>query len=116
LTLSACVSYSSRWEVTKAAKSIAEDVKAGILSVDQITEELLSKKMVTYPMPDPDLLIRSGGEERISNYLLWQIAYSELYFTDTLWPDFGKEKFVDALIDYQQRERRYGKTSDQVSK
>ncbi len=114
LTLTLALSYSSRWELTEAARKLARKVAAGELEPDSIDEATLSSSLATFPMPDPDLLIRTGGELRISNYLLWQIAYSELYFTDVLWPDFDKLKFVDALLDYQRRERRFGKTSDQL--
>ena len=115
LTLTLAISYSSRWELTRAARLIAERVAAGEISPDDIDERLVADSLATYPMPDPDLLIRTGGELRLSNYLLWQIAYSELYFTDILWPDFGKLQLVEALLDYQRRERRFGKTSDQLT-
>ena len=108
------LSYSSRWEITKATREIAEEVKAGLMSSDDITEELLSKHMVTNFMPDPDLLIRTGAEVRVSNYLLWQIAYSELYFCDTYWPDFMEEDLHEAIRCYQSRQRRFGKTEAQV--
>ncbi len=108
------LSYSSRWEITKAAKEIAAEVKAGKIGVDDISEELLSQHMVTNFMPDPDLLIRTGAEVRVSNYLLWQIAYSELYFCDTYWPDFMEEDLHEAIRCYQQRQRRFGKTEAQV--
>ena len=108
------LSYSSRWEITKATREIAEEVKAGLISSDDITEELLSKHMVTNFMPDPDLLIRTGAEVRVSNYLLWQIAYSELYFCDTYWPDFMEEDLHEAIRCYQSRQRRFGKTEAQV--
>ena len=115
MVLGMCLSYSSRWEITEAARRIASLAAGGDLNPDDITEDLFSSHLATAGMPDPDLLIRTGGEERISNFLLWQIAYSELYFTPTLWPDFNKSDFASALIDYQQRERRFGKTSAQVS-
>ncbi|HBX45932.1 isoprenyl transferase [Limibacterium fermenti] len=114
LTLVLALSYSSRWELTEAARAIARDVKNGLLSQESITEKQLSRYLTTYTLPDPDLLIRTGGEKRISNFLLWQLAYSELYFTDTFWPDFGEEELYAAIFDYQQRERRFGKTSEQV--
>lgn len=115
LQLNICISYSSRWEIVEAARRLAREAIDGKIKPDEIDESLFSSHLATAGMPDPDLLIRTGGEERISNYLLWQIAYSELYFTPTLWPDFGKEEYALALLDYQQRERRFGKTSEQVS-
>lgn len=115
LTLILALSYSSRWEIIEACKSIASQVKSGEIAVDDITDELFSKNLSTKDIPDPDLLIRTAGDYRISNYLLWQIAYSELYFTQVYWPDFSKEDFYAAVIDYQSRERRFGKTSEQVS-
>lgn len=114
LNLQLCLSYSSRWELTKAARELAEKAAKGLISPEEINEDTLSESLSTHGIPDPDLLIRTGGEQRISNFLLWQIAYSELYFTPVLWPDFDNEAFVEALLDYQGRERRYGKTSDQV--
>lgn len=114
LTLVLALSYSSRWEITEAVKKIADEVKAGSLASDTIDQQTISEHLSTNFMPDPELLIRTSGEYRISNYLLWQIAYSELYFTETLWPDFDKEEFYKALVDYQSRERRFGKTSEQV--
>ena len=108
------LSYSSRWEITKATREIAEDVKAGKLEIEDIDEELMSKHMVTNFMPDPELLIRTGAEVRVSNYLLWQIAYSELYFCDTYWPDFMEEDLHEAISQYQSRQRRFGKTEAQV--
>ncbi|MDE5839540.1 MAG: di-trans,poly-cis-decaprenylcistransferase, partial [Muribaculaceae bacterium] len=115
LQLNICISYSSRWEITEAARRLAREAAEGRLDPGDIDEEIFSSHLATAGMPDPDLLIRTGGEERISNYLLWQIAYSELYFTPVLWPDFGKKEYALALIDYQQRERRFGKTSEQVT-
>ena len=114
MTMVVALSYSSRWEITKAAKEIAAEVKAGKIGVDDISEDLLSQHMVTNFMPDPDLLIRTGAEVRVSNYLLWQIAYSELYFCDTYWPDFMEEDLHEAIRCYQQRQRRFGKTEAQV--
>ena len=115
MTMVVALSYSSRWEITQAVKNIIEEKKEQAdFSTDNITEELLSKHMQTSFMPDPDLLIRTGGELRISNYLLWQIAYSELYFCDTYWPDFMEEDLHKAIADYQSRQRRYGKTEEQV--
>lgn len=114
LNLNLCLSYSARWEITRAARSIAEDAAAGRLDPSTVNEETISRRLSTPGIPDPDLLIRTGGEQRISNFLLWQIAYSELYFTPVLWPDFGKREYAHAILDYQQRERRFGKTSEQV--
>ncbi len=114
LTLVLALSYSARWEITEAARQIAREVEKGSLHANDITADTLSSHMATNFMPDPELLIRTSGEFRISNFLLWQIAYSELYFTDKLWPDFGKEEFYEAIVDYQGRERRFGKTSEQV--
>lgn len=115
LNLGICISYSSRWELTRAARLLAEEAANGRLDPKNITEKDIDRHLVTYPFPDPDLLIRTGGEKRISNFLLWQIAYSELYFTDCLWPDFGKEEYAEALLAYQLRERRFGKTSEQIT-
>ena len=108
------LSYSSRWEITETTKQIAKEVQQGKLSIDQITDECISSHLTTYFMPDPDLLIRTGGELRLSNYLLWQSAYSELYFCDTFWPDFREEEFRKAICEYQKRERRFDKTSEQI--
>ena len=114
MTIVVALSYSSRWEITKAMHEIADEVKAGTLLAEDITEDTISKHMVTNFMPDPELLIRTGGEQRISNYLLWQIAYSELYFCDTYWPDFSEDDLHKAIADYQHRQRRFGKTGAQV--
>lgn len=114
LQLNMCLSYSSRWELTEAARQIASLTAQGKLDPKDISEHTIQQHLATAGMPDPDLLIRTGGEYRISNFLLWQIAYSELYFTPALWPDFSDEDYVDAILDFQNRERRYGKTSDQV--
>ena len=108
------LSYSSKWEITDAMKKIATEVKNGTLKADDITDETIDKHLCTNFMPDPDLLIRTGGEIRLSNYLLWQCAYSELYFCETFWPDFKEEEFCKAICDYQKRERRFGKTSEQI--
>lgn len=115
LTLILALSYSSRWEILEACKSVVERVKTGDLAIEDIDDVVFSENLTTKNIPDPDLLIRTAGDLRISNYLLWQIAYSELYFTTTLWPDFSKEDFYAAIVDYQARERRFGKTSEQVS-
>lgn len=109
------LSYSSRWEITEAVRQIAIQAKNGEIIPEQITDEYISSHLATSFMPDPDLLIRTGGEIRLSNYLLWQCAYSELYFCDTFWPDFNNEEFRKAIYEYQQRERRFGKTSEQIS-
>lgn len=114
-TLTLALSYSSRWEITEAVKKIALLVRDGELNPDDITEDSFSKYLNTAGMPDPELMIRTSGEHRISNYLLWQIAYSELYFTPKLWPDFRREDLYEAVIDYQKRERRFGKTSEQLN-
>ena len=115
MTMVIALSYSSRWEIARAAKLLANEVKDGILRVEDITEESISTHLTTDFMPDPDLLIRTGGELRISNYLLWQCAYSEFYFTDQYWPDFNEESLREAIADYQQRQRRFGKTGEQVT-
>ena len=114
MTMTIALSYSSRWEITKATREIAAEVRTGVIDVDDIDEKTLDSHMVTNFMPDPDLLIRTGGEIRISNYLLWQIAYSELYFCDTYWPDFDEEEFRKAIASYQSRQRRFGKTEEQA--
>ena len=114
MTMVVALSYSSRWEITKAMKDIAQKALDGQLSVDDITEDTVSQSLTTASIPDPDLLIRTGGELRISNYLLWQIAYSELYFCDTFWPDFNEADLHKAIADYQHRQRRFGKTGKQV--
>jgi len=113
-TMVIALSYSSRWEITRAVQSLAAKVKNGELNPEEITEETIEKSLATEFMPDPDLLIRTGGELRLSNYLLWQCAYSELFFCDTYWPDFGTKEFCKAIAEFQNRERRYGKTSEQV--
>lgn len=115
LTMILAISYSSRWEIVEAAKRIASEVKAGSLNVDQIDEKVFSDHLATAGIPDPDLLIRTSGELRISYFLMWQLSYSELYFTPVSWPEFKKEQFFEAIIDYQKRERRFGKTSEQLS-
>ena len=115
LTMILAISYSSRWEIVEAAKRIASEVKAGSLNVDQIDENVFSDHLATAGIPDPDLLIRTSGELRISNFLMWQLSYSELYFTPVSWPEFKKEQFFEAIIDYQKRERRFGKISEQLS-
>lgn len=114
LTLVIALSYSARWEIVRATQMIAAAVKNDQFFVEDINEETISSFMTTHDMPDPDLLIRTSGELRISNFLLWQLAYSELYFTDCLWPEFTEEEFYHAIVDYQHRERRFGKTSEQI--
>ncbi len=108
------LSYSSKWEITNAVKNIANKVKNGELNPDEINEDTIDKHLATSFMPDPELLIRTGGEQRLSNYLLWQSAYSEFYFTDEYWPDFNEESLCKAIVDYQGRQRRFGKTGEQV--
>jgi undecaprenyl diphosphate synthase len=114
LNLIMALSYSSRWELTDAVKKIAADVKNNTLDPEDITQETLQQYLCTAQFPDPELMIRTSGEFRISNFLLYQLAYAELYFTETLWPDFRKENLYEAIIDYQQRERRFGKTAEQL--
>ena len=114
MTMNVMLSYSSRWELTQVMQHMAHDVKAGTLQPEDITEKLISERLLTNFMPDPDLLIRTGGELRISNYLLWQCAYTEFYFCDTYWPDFDEACLQKAIEDFQQRQRRFGKTGEQV--
>ena len=115
LNLVLALSYSSRWEILNAVKKIAQDVKNDMIKIEDIDETFFSNYLTTAGIPDPDLLIRTSGELRISNFLMWQLAYSELYFTDICWPEFKKEPFFEAIVDYQKRERRFGKTSEQIS-
>lgn len=114
MTMVIALSYSSKWEITEAVRSIAQQAAAGTLLPADISEDTIAQHLTTSFMPDPDLLIRTGGELRLSNYLLWQLAYSEFYFTDTLWPDFHEEDLMKAIEAFNDRERRYGKTSEQV--
>ena len=114
MTMVVALSYSSKLEITTAVKQIAQEVKEGKLDVNNITEDTINERLWTNFMPDPELLIRTGGEVRISNYLLWQIAYSELYFCDTYWPDFMEEDLYKAIYNYQSKQRRFGKTEAQV--
>ena len=114
MTMVVALSYSARWELTEATKQIAAKVQKGELSIDDIDENAINVSLCTSFMPDPDLLIRTGGEFRISNYLLWQLAYSELYFCDTYWPDFSEADLHKAIADYQGRQRRFGKTEKQI--
>ena len=115
LTLILAISYSSRWEIVDAVKQIAHKVKIGEICAEEIDERIFSDHLATRNIPDPDLLIRTSGELRISTFLMWQLSYSELYFTDICWPEFKKEEFYQAILDYQMRERRFGKTSEQIS-
>jgi undecaprenyl diphosphate synthase len=115
MNLILALSYSGRWEIVDAVKKIAEDVKQGLVTPSSISEDLFKNYLNTSPFTDPELLIRTSGEMRVSNFLLWQIAYSELYFTDVLWPDFRKKDLHEAIISYQKRERRFGKISEQVN-
>lgn len=114
LTLNIALSYSSKWEITEATRKIADDIINGVLNKEDLCEETISMYLTTHGMPDPDLLIRTGGEQRISNFLLWQCAYAEFYFTDVYWPDFDEKELYKAILDYQGRERRYGKISKQI--
>ncbi len=115
MTLVVALSYSSRWEISDACRRIAREVRDGRMNPDEIDEDTISARLTTSDIPDPELMIRTSGEKRISNFLLWQLAYTELYFTEKLWPDFGKEDFYKAVADFQKRERRYGKTSEQIA-
>ena len=115
MKLIVALSYSSRWEISEACRRIAMAVKDNKISVGDINEETVSAYLETSDIPDPELMIRTSGEKRISNFLLWQMAYTELYFTEKLWPDFGKEDFYKAVADFQKRDRRYGKTSEQIA-
>ena len=114
MTMVVALSYSARWELTEATKQLAAKVQKGEMKIDDIDENIINGHLCTNFMPDPDLLIRTGGEFRISNYLLWQLAYSELYFCDTYWPDFNESDLHKAIIDYQSRQRRFGKTEKQI--
>ena len=114
LSLVLALSYSAKWEIVNAVKQIAEEAKSGKLNPQEITEALFESKLSTKGIPNPELMIRTSGEHRISNFLVWQLAYAEFYFTDVLWPDFRKEHFYQAIVNYQQRERRFGKTGEQI--
>lgn len=114
MTLILALNYSAKWEIMTAVKDIAEKVKDGSLNPEQINEEIFASSLETKGIPDPELLIRTSGETRVSNFLLWQIAYAELYFTEIFWPDFRKNNLYEAILDYQNRERRFGRTSEQV--
>ena len=115
MTLIVALSYSSKWEIAQACRNIAATVMDQKLEISEITEDTVAENLTTAGFPDPELMIRTSGEKRISNFLLWQLAYSELYFTEKLWPDFGKEDFYKAIANYQKRERRFGKTSEQIA-
>jgi undecaprenyl diphosphate synthase len=116
MTLTLALSYSSRWEMLEAVKSMARDYAENRIALDDITADTFSSRLPSYPLPEPELLIRTSGEYRVSNFLLWQIAYSELYFCEKFWPEFRKEDLYEAIYNYQHRERRFGKTSDQIRK
>src|SRR5690606_33077617 len=115
VTLILALSYSSKWEIAEAMRKIARRLKSGEISEKDINHKLISENLNTGAYPDPELMIRTSGEHRISNFLLWQLAYAEFYFTDVLWPDFRKDEFFEAIISYQNRERRFGKTSEQIA-
>ena len=114
-TLTLALSYSAKWEIIEAAKKLVAQVQAQEISINDINEEIFATQLTTSMIPDPELLIRTSGEHRVSNFLLWQIAYTELYFTETLWPDFRREDLFEAIVDYQKRERRFGKISEQLN-
>jgi undecaprenyl diphosphate synthase len=115
LTLVLALSYSAKWDMINAVKGIASQIKNDTIKVEDITDQLIDDHLSTRGMPHPELMIRTSGEQRISNFLLWELAYAELYFTSKLWPDFTKDDLYDAILDYQQRERRFGKTSEQLN-
>ncbi|TKC05676.1 isoprenyl transferase [Pedobacter polaris] len=114
-TLTLALSYSAKWEILEAAKKIAQQVEEGKMKLSEINEDVFAAQLTTTNIPDPELMIRTSGEHRISNFLLWQMAYTELYFTETLWPDFRREDLFEAIVDYQKRERRFGKISEQLN-
>jgi undecaprenyl diphosphate synthase len=116
ITLVLALNYSAKWEITRAARLLAEQVRQGIISPEDINETSFEAQLSTHGIPDPDLLIRTSGEARLSNFLLWQVAYAELYFTPVFWPDFGKNELYEAILSYQKRERRFGQISEQVGK
>lgn len=115
ITLVLALNYSAKWEILHATRIIAERVKAGLLNPSDITQDLFEQELSTHGMPDPELLIRTSGEARLSNFLLWQVAYAELYFTPVFWPDFGQQELYEAILSYQNRERRFGRISEQLS-
>ena len=114
ITLVLALNYSSKWEIEEMVKSIAKQIKKDLISLDEIDENLISEELTTKEIPDPELLIRTSGEHRVSNFLLWQIAYTEFYFLDIFWPEFGKKQLIEAIYDYQNRERRFGLVSEQL--
>lgn len=114
ITLVLALNYSSKWEIEEMVKSIAKQIKKDSISLDEIDENLISEELTTKEIPDPELLIRTSGEHRVSNFLLWQIAYTEFYFLDIFWPEFGKKQLIEAIYDYQNRERRFGLVSEQL--
>lgn len=116
LVLNIAANYGGQWDITQAVKSLAVQVESGALQAEDITQELITQNLTMHDLPDPDLFIRTGGEQRISNFLIWQLAYSELYFTDTLWPDFNEQAFEDALSSFAGRQRRFGHTGEQIEK
>lgn len=116
LQLTIALNYGGQWDIAEAARKVAEQVQSGTIALSDINAELLGKQLCLADMPEPDLFIRTGGEQRISNFLLWQLAYTELYFTDTLWPDFDEHSLVDALTSFAQRQRRFGQTGEQVER
>lgn len=115
MTLVLALSYSAKWDITNAVKNIAQKVKDGLLLPENISDKTIDEHLSTNGIPNPELMIRTSGEHRVSNFLLWELAYSEFYFTDTLWPDFNRENLYEAILNYQQRERRFGKTSEQLA-
>ena len=115
MTLVLALSYSAKWDITNAVKTIAQQVQQGQLALAEITDQTIDEHLSTKGIPNPELMIRTSGEHRISNFLLWELAYSEFYFTEKLWPDFEREDLYEAILDYQQRERRFGKTSEQIT-
>jgi undecaprenyl diphosphate synthase len=114
LTINVAANYGGRWDITQSVKKIAHKVKAGLINPDDIIESDITSGLTTTPLPEPDLFIRTGGEQRVSNFLLWQMAYTEFYFTDTLWPDFDEQSLDEAISSFEKRERRFGRTSDQL--
>lgn len=114
-TLTLALSYSAKWEIIEAAKKLAAQIQSEELTLADINEDIFAAQLTTHNIPDPELMIRTSGEHRVSNFLLWQIAYTELYFTETLWPDFRREDLFEAIVDYQKRERRFGKISEQLN-
>jgi undecaprenyl diphosphate synthase len=116
LRLSIAVNYGGQWDIAEATRKVAALVQTGVIALSDIDAELLGKQLCLADLPEPDLFIRTGGEQRISNFLLWQLAYTELYFTDTLWPDFDEHSLVDALNSFAQRQRRFGQTGEQVER